>query len=80
MNHRSYTTEFKRDAAALVVEQGYSTTEASLVNVGDNEVQSLARANHNENRKQFEYSASKIEVNHILHTMPLKYAIWLALE
>ena len=26
--------------------------KASLVNVGDNEVQSLAGTNHNENRKQ----------------------------
>ena len=28
------------------------STEASLVNVGDIEVQILSRANHNENRKQ----------------------------
>ncbi|WP_295811671.1 hypothetical protein [uncultured Apibacter sp.] len=28
------------------------STEAGLVNVGNNEVPSFARANHNENRKQ----------------------------
>lgn len=42
MNCRSYTTEFKRDAAVLVVEQGYSTTEASrAMGVGETVMQRL---------------------------------------
>ena len=33
---RSFTTEFKRESASLVIEQGYSINEASLaVGVGE---------------------------------------------
>ena len=53
---RSYTEDFKRDAVALVTEQGYRISEAARsLDIGDNLIRRW--------RQQFEQEASSVGLN-----------------
>ncbi len=64
---RNYTEDFKRDAVALVTEQGYKTAEAARsLGIGDNLIRRW--------RREFEEEASgrSLSLSHRLHKRQLK--------